>query len=214
MLHDNKATLQLPQRWGRSSITQPSGRATFFFKLFSWRYTELITHPRSVWIFRIQNTTTPSCCLQQCETRLTYFIPSPTPRAWTALHLRMLIFSAEYTLLPRIKIKDELSKTLLWKVSSVKNRSPTAYSREKNHNASVTVISKAKHEKTSRSKWEIYSDFTKTANSASIKHCVSSAQKRSPSNIQTELPLGGDGLLTFYQKGKCNHCASSLDKQN
>lgn len=43
---------------------------------------------------------------------------------------------------------------------------------------------------------------------------VSSAQKRNLSNIQTELPLGGDGLLTFYQKGKCNHYASSLDKHN
>lgn len=151
MFRGNKAKHRLPQRWGRSLITQPSGRVTFFFQLFRWKYTELIAHSTPIWIIRIQNTTAPSCCLQQCKTRLTYFTPSPTPRAWKALNLRMLIFSAEYTLLPRIKIKDELSKTLLWKVSSVKNSSPTAYSREKNHNANVTVTPKAKHVKTQRS---------------------------------------------------------------
>lgn len=150
MFRGKKASYQLPQRSGRSSVTQPSGRVTILLQLFRWKYTELITHSIPMWIFRIQNTTAPSYCLQKCKTCLTYFTPSPTHRAWKALNLRMLIFSAEYTYLPRIKIKDELSKTVLWKVSSVKNRSPTAYSREKNHNASVTVISKAESMKKDR----------------------------------------------------------------
>lgn len=151
MFSGKKTNHQLPQSSGRSSVTQPSGRVTFIFQLFRWKYTELITHSTPTWIFRIQNTTAPSCCLQKCKTCLTYFTPSPTHRVWKALNLRMLIFSAENTLLPRIKIKDELSKTVLWKVSSVKkNRSPTAYSREKNHNASVTVISKAESMKKDR----------------------------------------------------------------